>query len=104
MNKEKNVITYKHINGEMWCSIPGFPNHYANKNGYMYRKITRNLHKGECYKVNRLTKEQVIYIYTCSKTIKQLSKELNIKETTIRAIRKQQNHYKTTKNLTKGEW
>lgn len=74
------------------------------KNGYMYKKITKNLHKGECYKVNRLTKEQVIYIYTCSKTIKQLSKELNIKETTIRAIRKQQSHYKTTKNLTKGEW
>ena len=33
MNKEKNVITYKHINGEMWCSIPDFPNHYANKKG-----------------------------------------------------------------------
>ena len=35
---------------------------------------------------------------------KEKNKELNIKETTIRAIRKQQNHCKTTKNLTKGEW
>lgn len=33
MNKEKNIVTYKHINGEMWCSVPCFPNHYANKKG-----------------------------------------------------------------------
>lgn len=43
-------------------------------------------------------------IYTCSKTIQQLSKESSIKENTIRAIRNHQNHYKTTKDLTKGDW
>lgn len=74
------------------------------KNGYMYREYTKNLQKGECYKVNRLTKEQVVYIYTCSKTTKQLSKELGIKERTIQAVRSQQNHYKTTRNLTRGDW
>ena len=74
------------------------------KNGYMYREFTKNLQKGECYKVNRLTEEQVVYIYTCSKTTKQLSKELGIKERTIQAVRSQQNHYKTTRNLTRGDW
>ena len=74
------------------------------KNGNMYRDITKELSRGVKYKNKRVTKEQVVYIYTCSKTVKQLKKELNIKETTIYAIRSQQNHYKTTKNLVKGDW
>lgn len=31
MNKQR--IIYKHINGELWCSIPEFPKHFANKKG-----------------------------------------------------------------------
>lgn len=93
MDKERQI--YRYINKELWCTIPGYKG---------YGDITKELSRGVKYKNKRVTKEQVVYIYTCSKTVKQLKKELNIKETTIYAIRSQQNHYKTTKNLVKGDW
>ena len=74
------------------------------KNGHMYRSITKNLKRGVKYKIKRLTKQQVIYIYTCSKTIKELHQELNISKSTLYAVRSQQNYKQVTENLQKGEW
>lgn len=74
------------------------------KNGHMYRSITKNLKRGVKYKRKKLTKQQVIYIYTCSKTIEELHQELNISKSTLYAVRSQQNYKRVTENLQKGKW
>lgn len=74
------------------------------KNGYMYSEITKALKRGDSTTKRKLSKEEIIYIYTSDKSLEQLEKETGIKKTTAHAVRSGQNHKNITKHLKKGEW
>lgn len=72
------------------------------KNGHSFKEFTRGLDKGDSTRRRKITHDEIIYIYTSRKSVLELSKEMDIKKSTVNAIKTQQNHKKITENLKKG--
>lgn len=50
MNLDKDVLTYKQIRGELWCSIKGYPGYWVNKKGKILGKQLNIYKQGKNYK------------------------------------------------------
>lgn len=65
------------------------------RNGNSYKDITKNLKKGK--NTNRLTKDEVKYIYLTEDSVKQIRNKISVSESTISGIK----NNKSYKNITK---
>ncbi|UGL60590.1 HNH endonuclease protein [Staphylococcus phage vB_SurM-PSU4] len=65
--------------------------------GKSYKDVTRNLKKGK--NPNRLTKEEVEYIYLTKYTYKELKNKINVSEPVVSSIRNNKSYTKITKYL-----
>lgn len=103
IDEAKNIyessMTFKELAKEYDVTVKYIEN---IKSGHLFKKYTKDLVKGNSSRLRKVTKQEIIYIYTSDKEILELSDELGIKKSTIRAIKSQQNHKKITDKLKKG--
>lgn len=69
------------------------------RNGNSYKDITRNLKKGK--NTNRLTKDEVRYIYLTDDSVKQIKNKISVSESTISGIKNNKSYKNITKYLNK---
>lgn len=69
------------------------------RNGNSYKDITRNLKKGK--NTNRLTKDEVKYIYLTDDSVKQIKNKISVSESTISGIKNNKSYKNITKYLNK---
>lgn len=112
-NLEKgNLPSYKRFSDEdviyIYTSdntIQNLANHYSCPestirsilNDKSYRHITKNLKRGK--NINRLTKEEVEYIYLTKCTAKEIRNRIDVSDTVISAIRNDRRYVKITEGL-----
>ena len=69
------------------------------RNGNSYKDITKNLKKGK--NTNRLTKDEVKYIYLTDDSVKQIKNKISVSESTISGIKNNKSYKNITKYLNK---
>lgn len=71
------------------------------RNGNSYKDITKNLKKGK--NTNRLTKDEVEYIYLTKDSVNQIKSKISVSESTISGIKNSKSYKNITKYLNKED-